>query len=310
MERLLGPGRGMVVRRLLITPTFGNFLKHNELSNQKDLNLPKPLRRHQKRWIRPSMKEVLIYELSFGVVTSYPLVVSALPLLRNYEPVVMLFSTVFENDPTNPSFLTKIIVSLIYFKASMHAAPLFLEVLLGSLVALESTLQMSHQLQLLVNKRTRSVSKLRFKLLLMQYRILELLTSFSRICTGDFLAILVVIGVIQASGLGYIALMFYKLLPFYLYMACVCITLAVFTIIFLLITFASVPYRHGEAFKLGCKRNMILSRREKYELRSCSPMGFSIGFKRIVTEGVALAISDVISNCTASLVLLGDFERM
>ncbi|CAL8132300.1 unnamed protein product [Orchesella dallaii] len=282
------------------------YLKHNESNKQEDLNRPKPLRRHPNRWIRPSMKKVLIYELSFAVVTTYPLVVSALPLLRNYDPMVTLFSTVFEDDPTNPSLLTKIIVSLIYFKASMHAAPLFLVVLLASLLALESTLQMSRQLQLLVNKRTKSVSKLRFKPLLLQYRILQLLTSLARLCTGDFLANLVVVGVIQASGLGYIVLMFYKLLPFIVYMACVCITLTVYTIIFLLITFASVPYRSGEAFKLGCKRNLILSRREKYELRSCSPIGFSIGFKRIVTEGVALAISDVILNCTATLVLLRD----
>ncbi|CAL8124362.1 unnamed protein product [Orchesella dallaii] len=289
---------------------MAEYLKYMESHNQKDLNRQKTPRRHSHRWIRPSMKEILVYEMSFIVVTTYPLVVSALPLLRNYDPFVTLFSMVFGNDPNNPSLVTKMIASLIHLKVKMHTSPLFLAALLSAMVAAESTVQISHQLQLLVNKRTRSAAKIQFEELLKQYRILQLLTSFCRQFSGDLLAILVAVGVIQASGLGYISLMYYKHLPFFLYIACVFITGTVFTIIFLFVTLASIPYRNGEAFKLGCKRYLVLSRRARYELRSCSPIGFSIGCNRIVTEGVALAISDVILNCTASLVLLGDFERL
>ncbi|CAL8132292.1 unnamed protein product [Orchesella dallaii] len=285
------------------------YLTQTELNKQKDLIRPKTLRRHPNRWIRPSMKEVLIYELSFVSVTTYPLVVSAVPLLRNYDPLVKLFSTEFASDPTNPSLLTKIFASLIYFKVIMHTAPLFLVVLLASMVCLDSTLQMSRQLQLLVNKPTMSVSKVRFKQLLMQYRILELLTSLGRLCTGDYLANLVVIGVIQASGLGYITLMYYKLLPFMLYLASVCITLAVFTIIFLLVTLASIPYKNGEAFKLGCKRNMFLCRRE----RACNkvqrylqlffPVPYSIqpGILVVTNESAERStLYQILCNCTKS----------
>jgi len=254
-----------------------------------------------------SKEEILVYYLSSCVVTAYPLAVSALPLIRDYEPLEMFLLKILTGSNQIPALSIKLLAFIIYLPLSTFGALVFLTVFLGLVAVAETTMMVSEQLKSnsarMKTARFRKDVQNRFDCCLRTFRKLQVLLLIVREVSREYLQTLVCVGVVECACALYFTMLSYSKLPFPIYLACLAITLFVFTITFLLVTLASVPHENCLQFIRNCKHVTLLNMGEKSALGSCPSVGFSIGIVKIVKSGVALSISDAILNGTATFAL-------
>jgi len=72
-----------------------------------------------------------MYYMSLCVLTAYPLAVSSLSSIRDYEPLELFLSLVFTGSRPTPSLFVKILAFVIYLPLRCFGAIVFLTVILA-----------------------------------------------------------------------------------------------------------------------------------------------------------------------------------
>ncbi|CAL8121148.1 unnamed protein product [Orchesella dallaii] len=276
-------------------------------------------------WKKPTGVEIFVYLISINFVLSIILPLMALPIIRDYEPVEVVL-TILIAHPGPPPLTIKILASAFYTVMAVPNSSIVLSVFLACATIGQAVIQLSQQLVGSIshnnfhgNRRRRNLGRwIRSRLTaittfhdaMQKYKVLIIVSRIGSEISSEFFAILIGLGVQLASCCGYFTLFLYNHLPLPIYLACVFLAFFTFVIAFVLPTFGSIPYKNGLEFKKHVTRNMIISRRERLELRACHSVGFSVGWIPIVKATTALNITDSIINCTASLALMGEFRRI
>ncbi|CAL8070673.1 unnamed protein product [Orchesella dallaii] len=122
-----------------------------------------------------------------------------------------------------PALLIKCVVSLIYEIMAIYGSVIMITILLCFITFEEAILKLSAELFIIpkladvaVRIRGSELITLKLEKRLILYRILQMLVTIGNSIMSDFLAILVGIGIVATSSMGWIIVLFYNILPLYL----------------------------------------------------------------------------------------------
>ncbi|CAL8129082.1 unnamed protein product [Orchesella dallaii] len=265
-----------------------------------------------------SVRVLCIYGLALSFI-SFPAALGCFPLIGNHEPLENFLDALMLHGKRS-RLISKLAASFVYVSVSTYGAATFLSVMLLVVMFGEATQKLSMELRsssfrlwglygkTFTSKRFEVHCK--FAQCLKQFRLLQILTIIGRQLSSDFIAVLAFFGIITASSAAVCALILYQYLPIFVGISCFLIVMIVFTFVFLLSELASSPNTNSIRFKAywSC---LLTSRFCRRQLNSCPVISYSIGVMVVhVRPSTALSISDVILNCTATLALMGDFNRI
>ncbi|CAL8141021.1 unnamed protein product [Orchesella dallaii] len=249
--------------------------------------------------------ELLIYGFGTGFC-AFPLIVSAIPLIRDYDPFLKICFRFFAVSAESGYYLRyffKALVSGFYGTTATHAAGVVLSTVLLAEMAIEAPHKLSFNLYERHRHAMKFTTKLKFNRCLGLFRVLQIVIAISNVIATDFLGVLGFMGVLATSGAAFVMLTMYNDLPFLFYLACSLIVPVNITIDFLLVLLASVTNSNGQRFKLFWKQFGKLKSDQK-QLKSCPPIGYSIGpVIRVTKESTAFRIADAIVNGAVTLAL-------
>ncbi|CAL8141023.1 unnamed protein product [Orchesella dallaii] len=249
--------------------------------------------------------ELLIYGFGAGFC-AFPLIVSSIPLIRDYDPFLKIFFRFFAVSAESGYYLRyffKALVSGFYGATATHAAGVVLSTVLLVVMAIEAPHKLSFNLYERHRHAMKYTTKLKFNRCLGLFRILQIMIAISNVIATDFLGVLVFMGVLATAGSAFVLLTMYNDLPFLFYLACSLIVPVGITVDFVLVLLASVTNSNGQRFKLFWKQFGKLKRDQK-QLKSCAPIGYSIGpVIQVTKESTAFRIADAIVNGAVTLAL-------
>ncbi|CAL8141019.1 unnamed protein product [Orchesella dallaii] len=254
---------------------------------------------------KPDTYELLIYGFGAGFC-AFPLIVSLIPLIRDYDPFLKIFFRLLSvslGSGCNLRYFLKALVSGFYGATATHAAGVVLSTVLLALMVIEAPHKLSFDLYERHRQAMKITTKLKFYRCLRLFRILQIMIGIANVIATDFLGVLGFMGVLATSGAAFVMLTMYKVLPFLFYLACSLIVPVGITVDFLLVLVASVTNSNGQRFKLFWKQFGKLKRDQK-QLKSCPPIGYSIGpVIQVTKQSTAFRIADAIVNGAVTLAL-------
>jgi len=259
-------------------------------------------------WKNMSPLEALVYSDSFVTFLAYPAIFAFAPLVRDYEAGEWFLALVFTKNPSSPSLPIKLAVSGFYFILAIPVISTILTIIMLMMTVGESTLVLSFRLG---NGKNSGESFVEFRNFLKTYRHLQMLLNSFNECACVYNGFFAGMCQIISACCAYFTLLMYNYIPIVMYLACVGVVLAVVFMTFVLITLGGIPHDNVEKRKVHWKSVYGLrSKRQRMELKSCPPIGYSIVVINVVKKQTALSIWDVNANFTATLVLMSDFKRI
>ncbi|CAL8110345.1 unnamed protein product [Orchesella dallaii] len=260
------------------------------------------LRRHSV--IKIKIGEALMYLMFLGFLT-FPIVMASVTLLRDNDPVQLILRGLLRTFL--PSWLIKLITSLIYAGIVSHGAATILTIILISVALVDAARKLSAQLSYLPRRqntgRGNIILRREFKNRLKLYRELQILFNIANNIAKYFLATLVGIGIYLTAALAFFVIFGYNRIPIYVTVGCCVLVCTNLSMSFLLFKLATFSYTNGVNFKIVWLR-IVGSKSGRKDLKSCPHLTFSLLFVKTISTATALEVADAISNVTASLVLL------
>jgi len=135
------------------------------------------------------------------------------------------------------------------------------------------------------------------------YRILQIWLHIASRLSEQFTGLLVGLGVVLTAICGCGAIKLYGEVPLIIYFACCLIVVLSETINFGFIKLASTPNKNEVLFKTYWKY-WVKSRMARMQLRSCPPIGISVGFVRHIKAHTSFTIADSTLNMTVTFALV------
>ncbi|CAL8110339.1 unnamed protein product [Orchesella dallaii] len=260
------------------------------------------LRRHSV--IKIKIGEALMYLIFLGFL-SFPIVTASVTLLRDNDPIQLILRGVLRTFI--PSWLIKLITSLIYAGIVSHGAATILTIILISVALVDAARKLSAQLSFLPRSQNTGCGTMillrEFKIRLKLYRELQILFNITNNIAKYFLATLVGIGIYLTAALAFFVIFGYNRLPIYVTVGCCVLVCTNLSMSFLLFKLATFSYTNGVNFKIVWLRR-VGSKSGRKDLKSCPHLTFSLLFVNTISTATALEVANAISNVTASLVLL------
>jgi len=256
-------------------------------------------------------EETICYAFA-STFAAFPLAAILLPFVHDFGPIQTTFQ---QFGPTGMSkSWIQCGASVTHEIFALHGASTLLCFMLISIVVGESMIKFSSELIPILQKNKMRQRQLlsnysTLKRSLKLYRILQIGTQTVNNFVINFFFFVLAMDVLLVSSTGYAALLHYGRIPFLLYLAYCIMTGVGFSVVFILVFLASTPYKNGEAFRATWTQ-MQLGKRGRIELGSCPPIGYCLGYLRIVKNSTSLSITDVMVNSIANLALLdGSFQN-
>jgi len=255
--------------------------------------------------------ELVVYIFS-TTFFAFPMTISLLPFIFDHEPLFLMFCSIFSLPFSSSNYailtISKICASAMYTVCGVHGATVCLYFFLmlicvGDCVS-RITLKLKRGPGFYFANFTKETEKLcAFQKSFMMHRIMEIVTINAREISKDMYGALVIFGALLIASNAYVAIHMYNHVPKIMYVACCLTVFVIFTVNLTFCTLASKPNENTIMFKVMCKR-FLVTKHEKLQLASCSPVGFSMGFVGIVKAQTGLTVADSFVSTIATLALM------
>lgn len=135
-------------------------------------------------------------------------------------------------------------------------------------------------------------------------QVLRILSNIGTNISAVMISTCVIVGVVLTSCFAYCALEMYKEMKIIAYLAWPTIFLFI-AVSFLFSDMADRPYSSGKMF-VHFWKHFPMTSVERRMIKACPPIGYSLRLLGMITNMMALNVTDSIVNCTVNFVLLDD----
>lgn len=256
------------------------------------------------------VKVLFIYAFSTPF-SLFPVTFASIPLAISWCPIQLVLGS---------SNFVKIFASLFYWFSVLYLAWIAVSIFLLFFLVLDTILTLSSKFQahgthlhrpcsgegcpneVMIQKR--HMISTNFNRSFKRYLKVRLLIILLSNVITTFLTVLAFIGILLISFATFATLKLAKFMHILLYISAPVVAIGGFVFTIVVSHMADVPYRNSLNFGSFWKRKLT-RRADRMRLRSCLPIGLSLGPYGIATASLGLNICNVIVDNTVTILLIG-----